>query len=412
MSSDKTNAVKSLRPDAEEWRFCVEMTDGRVNEERVQGSLSEIDTDCCVLPVEVLITCPLWFRAADDSVLRGAVRLQLEKRNLLPESSEGTLIAYRIVCREEQRVLLLVTVLSLEQLRSLKLDAVKAARFSVSPLTFELPENAMVVWRELGNNVVAFTRGGELVHFQALLSVDDRSLATELNCLAMRLEAEEVVDALDEVVFANLKVGDRYQLAAILEKQLGLRVRHVTDLEEKNDLPSIDLLPPIEAQRRQNLRKLRRRKKAAMMMAAIYVMTLLALGARLFWRQQAVASSRIRQEFLAGKVADVRQTKQLWQLIKGAVDSDEYPLEILSLCVEAIPQTGVELTDFAINSSGKITLAGQADSIPQALAFKAKLTSQANLSRYDWNFPQPRNRKKGAGAIFKTIGTRNDDVAN
>lgn len=412
MPSKTASTNSSLRPGVEEWQICVETAAGRTQLEPLRQDLSEVNTELCVLPAEVMTVYPLWLRCTDDSLLQGALKLQLEKRNLIAENNDAQILAHRVIAREQNRVLLLCMVLSLEKFNSLNLEDHRAAKFSLSPLSFELPENAMVVWRELGKNVVAFTRNGELAYFQTLLSVDDRSLALELSCLAMKLESESVTLPLEEVVFANPKVDPHRLVADALEKQLALRAQNVADLPSKIEIPSVALLPPGEAQRRQQSHKSKRLKKTLLMMTALYLLLLLALGARMLWTQQIVEASLTRQEFLAAKVADVRQTKQRWQQIQQAVDPDEYPLEILALCVEAIPAKGLQLTDVAINSAGKITLAGQAESIPLALQFKSKLTSQLNLSRYDWVFPQPHTRKKGPGAIFKATGTRNDYVTN
>lgn len=401
-----------LRPGADVWQLCAKNLEGYSAGKALETPLLEAQVDICVLPAEALTICPLWFRSGDDSLLESAIRLQLEKRNLLPESNEGQLISYRVVCREEDRVLLLVMVLSIAKLSDLGIENIRAEQFTISLLSFECPSNAMLVWRELGRKVVAFTRDGNLAHFQALVSTDERSLTLELSCLAMRLESEGIIHPVKEAILVGLETNDGQQITALLEKSLGFRAKMVSELALKESVELLDLLPPQEEARREQAYKRSRSKKLAWMMAAAYVALLLVLGGRLFLLQEAVDSSQTRQEFLENKVADVRQSKELWQQIQGAVESDEYPLKILSLCVEAIPQVGVQLTEFGINSAGKVVLAGRADSVPLALAFKSKLTSQQNLSRYKWNFPQPHTRKKGSGAEFKATGTRNDYVAN
>lgn len=401
-----------LRPDVEGWQLGTESPEGCVTEAVVDTLLDQVSTDICVLHAGALNVCPLWLHATDDSLLESAIRLQLEKRGLLPESSEGQLIAFKVVCWEPTRVLVMVMALSTQKLQEAQLESVTAKAFSVSPLYYQMPANAMVVWRELGEDVVAFTRDGEVVHFQVLVSADGHSCALELHCLGMQLDSEGVIPPLEYIVLVGLTAEQRPFLAGKLEARTGVKPTFASALSPKTSIETVDLLPPLEQQRRQLATKRGRYKKLAMGLAAAYLVLLMSMGARLYWTQQVVASNRERQEFLAHKVADVRETKARWQQIQSAVDPDEYPLEILSLCVEAINQRGVRLTEFGINSKGRIILAGEADSVPMALAFKSTLTGQQSLSRYDWSFPQPRNRKKGPGAVFKATGTRNDYVTN
>ncbi|NOX99666.1 MAG: hypothetical protein GXP30_08065 [Verrucomicrobia bacterium] len=412
MSQARKTELNILRPDVEDWLLGTTSPEGRIAETAVDTSLKEVDTDICVLPVEVLNVCPLWLRATDDSMLEGAIRLQLEKRGILPEAGTGQLIAYKVVCRETSRALVNVMVLSTQKLAEQKIESIQAKSFSVSPLFYQLPANAMVVWRELGQDVVAFTRDGEVIHFQVLVAADDHSCALELHCLNTQLESEGVIHPLENILLTRSTTRERPSLAEKLDARMGVKPAIVGILSPKASIETVDLLPPVEQQRRQMASKRGRYKKLAMAFAAAYLVLLMSMGGRLYWGQQVVATDRERQEFLANKVADVRETKIKWQQIQSAVDPDEYPLEILSLCVEAINQRGVRLTEFGINSKGKIILAGDADSVPMALAFKSTLTSQPSLSRYDWSFPQPRNRKKGPGAVFKASGARNDYVTN
>lgn len=400
--------MKYLRPTAGGWCLGVASQDGQIAERPLDASLPGLGVGMCVLPVEALTVCPLWLRAVDDSFLESAIRLQLEKRNLLPETSEGKLLAYRVASRQESRILVVVMVLSAEKITQLGIEGVNAEAFSASPLAYNLAPDAMVVWKELGKDVVAFTREGEVVHFQALASAGVQSHALELSCLAMQLESEGVLHATPDVVLVSPEVGTRARLAELLDKRMGVRAGIVPALSPVSAAPPVDLLPPAEQGRRQLVSRQRRHRKITAALAAAYLLLLLSLGGRLVWLQRDVASGRERQRFLAEEVAEVRKTKELWQQVRSAVDPNEYPLEILSLCVEAIPPNGVRLTEFGVNGVGKIVLAGEADSIPMALAFKSTLTSQENLSRYDWSFPQPRNQKKGPGAVFKATGTRND----
>ncbi len=410
MSKARKTELRSLRPGVEGWQLCVVGQDGQITARGVDRPLAKAGADVCVLPAETLTVCPLWLRTADDALLEGAIRLQLEKRNLLPEPTGGRLVAWRLVARDGGQVLALALVLSVERLKKLGVDEVEVGRFSLSPLAFDLPPNAMALWTELGRDVVVFTRDGELAYFQTLVAVDGRSRVLELACLAMLLESEGVIHPVQDVVLVNPLADDEAKLVEDLEAQIGVEAKIVPALAPKAGVETVDLLPPLEEGRRRVSSQRGRRKKMTVAVAVAYVALLFVLGGRLVWLKGEVASSRERQQFLAGKVADVRAAKELWQQVQGAVDPDEYPLEILSLCVEAIPGNGVRLTEFGVNSAGKIVLAGRADSVPLALAFKSSLTSKETLSHYDWNFPQPRNAKKGPGAVFKAAGTRKDYV--
>ena len=117
-------------------------------------------------PVTAAYAIPIWASTADENLLSSVVDMQLEKLGMRPETIAGKLVDYTVVDREEAQTLTLATVLD----SSFKHELPKggARDFEASPALFYLPENQVVLWKELGRLVVAITRRDMLVYFQGL----------------------------------------------------------------------------------------------------------------------------------------------------------------------------------------------------------------------------------------------------
>jgi hypothetical protein len=190
-------------------------------------------------PVAAAFAVPIRAATGDEDLLPDIVDFQLEKINLKPETPVGRLMDWRLVEREENRTLLLASVLNAEMADDLPKEAPQ--RFEISPYLYYLPDDHLIIWKELGRLVFAVTRGDQPVYYHALNAQLLTVAATaEIEQLLMPLYTQGIITHLEGIVLwtENVEPGAAEELA----RAFNTRVR--TERRPKPTLPQT--VSPIE----------------------------------------------------------------------------------------------------------------------------------------------------------------------
>ena len=95
----------------------------------------------------------------------------------------------------------------------------------------------------------------------------------------------------------------------------------------------------------------------------------------------------------------------------GALEPEEFPIELLYQCVLLMPESGVRLTDFEFGN-GKLAVSGVATTARQALAYRDQFDREGPLAVFRWKLPVPNILRDGQ-ASFRAEGENvyaNDDI--
>jgi hypothetical protein len=151
------------------------------------------------LPTRQVLGLPLWLATDDGSLFPEMVALQLEKRGLAQGILPTHRLQIRVVVRETGRTLVLALVLAEPCAEDILATGARA--FEPMPLTFPIPENALVFWKEQGQVVMAYRRNAQLAYLHAFThsEVTD-SLTGELTCVLLPLMQDQVLVDLKKVL--------------------------------------------------------------------------------------------------------------------------------------------------------------------------------------------------------------------
>lgn len=352
-------------------------------------------------PVISAFAVPLWVASTDPEIIQSAVEMQLEKLNLRPEDSGGRLIDTRTIEQTESQTLVLATVLHEKNLREFPRSIPE--QFEITPSLFYLPDNSLVLWRELEKLVVVITRGDSVIYFQALGSDKlDAAAAHELQLLVMQLELQGVVGGLDQIVLWT-DAADT-EAAAGLQEALGLPVRHQP--KPAPALPAVPsgLLPHSIARARAAAARRRRIRQATTAAAALYLVAA-GLFAFLSLREVRAASQlKVQRDALEAEVGWVAPEQSRWLRMLDVTHADRYPLERFYQVAKSLDENSkVRLTKFTFEPT-KLIVAGEAQDITRAINFMNALTRDPALGEYVWDKNPPKTERTGI-ASFQITGT-------
>jgi hypothetical protein len=352
-------------------------------------------------PVTSAFAVPVWVASVDPEIIRSAVELQLEKLNLRSEEGGGNLIESQVIEQTESQTLLLVTVLNERNLREFSRDS--PGQFEVTPSLFFLPDNSLVLWKELEKLVAAITRGDRLIYFQALSSGElDAQAAHELQLLVMQLELQGVLGELESVVVWSDAIESGAD--AMLKETLGLPIRRERKPPPAPPPQASTFLPNQIAQARVRASRLRRIRQVSAAAAAVY---LLAAGAFAFFSIKEVRGAgelRAKSKRLESEVGWVANAQGRWLRMLDVTHADRYPLERFYQLSKSLDEASkVRLTKFVFDPE-KLSLSGEAQDITRAINYMNAIKRDPSLSEYNWENPPPKT-ERGGTASFQMNGT-------
>jgi hypothetical protein len=356
-------------------------------------------------PVRAAFAVPLWVPSTDPEAVSGALDIQLEKLNLKTEEGGGRLVHQQTLEQGDGQTLALATVLNERQLKSFPGGGIPE-QFEISPSLFDLPENSLILWRELGKVVAVLTRGDHPVHFQTLGSNSINAAAVhELELVLMQLDMQGMDGDLEQIVLWTDAVDAEGEAA--LRQAFGVPV-----VRRKKPVPELPeyaapFLPRQVAEARVEAARRARVLRLVGVGALAYLAAAAAYGFFAFRDILAAKELRKQRDALENLAGGVDSERARWITLLDVTHANRYPLERFFQVAKTLEEgSQVRLTKFTFEPN-KLIVTGEAENVPRAINFQNLLARDPGLSDYTWEKSAPRGEKNGF-ASFQAIGTLNN----
>lgn len=372
-----------LFPGSEEWETWA--ADKKSTWKPTPDAPVPAEISVLAIPARSICAFPLTVVSEDPAVVKGMIRVQLEGRGILLSESNPETISYRTVSSDDGKIQILAFAL-LDQ--SVHEEDTKAEEFEPSALFHRVPEDGILLWKELGRWVVMFAHETHPAHVQCLSQSElNDDAIQEIQTIQEGLILQELIDApsLVEIVKTD-SLGP--EEVALIGLQFGTEVR----LRERSPLSAVEtssqLVPTrvAEARRAQTLKK--RIVFGIVGAIALYALFLSAWAVRLWMKDREIATLAEYVEQLEPQASKVRQARFEVEELRPSFDYHLFPIELFNRCVEILPEDGIRLTYFRV-APGVIELRGEASNSTAAVSWKARLRSSDSFREYAWDFPQP-----------------------
>ncbi len=272
---------------------------------------------------------------------------------------------------------------------------------TLSALCFPLPEDSIVLWRELGRLVVAITSGPQLIYFSPLSAskLDEHAL-TELNNICMQLGFQRVLGTVEQTVLWTDE-GDMERIRLVTGTPVSREDKPAPQLPARGacDLVPSDVLTGRERQEksaRTRMVALAAGGLVAVAIAAIALLTVLAS------RERAQLLDKVAE--LTPRASKVEDHRRAWEEIASAVDPKRFPMEVLLRCMEPKSSADVALVHFEATGD-RVMLRGRSQTSSIALQYAQEIKGTASLTAYAWDTPPPQMHSDDS-ATFELKGTR------
>ena len=363
-------------------------------------------------PVSAAFAVPVRAATGDADLLPDIIDFQLEKQGLKPEVPVGNLMDWKTVDREESRTLLLASVLNPKGSDELPREA--PARFEVSPYLFYLPDDHLVIWKELGRLVFCVTRGDQPAYYHALSTPSLKAeTAQEIEQLLMPLYTQGIITQLEGIVLWTDAVEPG--AAEELSRVFGARVR--SEPRPKPTLPQeVSTIEPVAvAMGKIRAAKARRIRNIVLGCLVAYLAVPAFFVVRYFLAQQDVDKLKREANTLQAMYGDVESTLAKRQVMDAAINFDKYPIELLNQILSPLYQQsmGVRVTKIEIDRTvpdvgpekSQITIKGESNSTTgqSAILYTTRIKGTAALKDYKWEYKveAPKDQK----VPFQITGT-------
>lgn len=249
-----------------------------------------------------------------------------------------------------------------------------------------LPNNTMVIYRELGRLVLAITHQSQLIYASPLSSRDlDAHALGEVNQLCLQLGFQGVLAQVHNIVLWLDGEGD-------LEE-----VRRVTGLTAVRlpcpapIIPALGRSPLIPAEllvSRQQLASAARVRVWALMagFATAAAVATLAVLISLATQDRDLLRERVAE--LTPQASQVLDQKRRWDEAAPAVDPTLFPMQVLLDCMVPAASSEVSMTHFEWTPE-QLLLRGRMPSPSLALQYAKEVTEVKGLAHYQWETPAP-----------------------
>jgi len=344
--------------------------------------------------VSAAFALPVRAATGDEDLLPDIVEFQLEKANLRPETPVGRIMDWRLVEREENRTLLLASVLNAEMADDLPKDA--PGRFEVSPYLYYLPDDSLVIWKELGRLVFAVTRGDQPIYYHALnAQVLTAAAVAEIEQLLMPLYTQEIIARLEAVVLWTEAVEPG--AAEALGQVLGVRVK-----SERKPAPAVpqaqSSFEPVSVAM-SKIRAARLRKVRNIVMACLvgYLAVPGFFAARWYLAGQELDKLRREVSVMQVNFGGVEPAIARLKALDPILNPNKYPIELLNQVISPLYRPGnqvrllsVEITRKAADGGperGEITAKLEANSQTTSAAtlYVTSVRNNTALKDFDWS---------------------------
>lgn len=334
------------------------------------------------IPASHVWVLPAWLNG-EVTHLRDMASLHLERQGVRLNDPQHGL---QIQPLQEKDGAHLTRILALKDLPNTTLDLTRQPdEVVLSAACRPLPEDSIIIQREMSRLVVTITHGKEIIYCSPLSAhrLDELALS-ELNHLCLQLGFQRVLGRISAIVLW-LEDGDINQI----ERVTGLTARR-----EEQPVPIIpargqSTLVPSEIL----AARLRQQSKARTRTVALSAGFAIAACAAVMAVMISFASRQ--RDMLLDEVADlsprasqVLDHKKSWLEVAPAVDPEYFPTQVLLDSMTPISSAEVSLTNFEWKPD-RLVLRGRMPSAALALQYANEITEVENLSRFGWETPPP-----------------------
>lgn len=368
-------------------------------------------------PVSSTFAVPIRAATGDPDLLPALIDIQLEKQGLKPDAPVGCLTDWRIIGREENQTLVCAAVLNPSLADDLPREAPQ--RFEISPYLYDLPDNSLVVWKELGRLVFAITKNENPIYFHALsASVLTPSVVQEIEHLIMPLYTQGLITEMDQVVLWTEAPDPAVESA--FRETFNCRVFRSPQPAPRPGTRVSAIEPVSVAQGKIRAARAARIQKIAAACILVYLLLPAFLTVRYFLEKRKIDVLKSQVASLERSYGSVQTTIEQAALADSAINFDRYPIEWLfqslgTLYESATP--GVRITSFEIEKDqgekklSQITIKGEADNAntQAAIVYSTKVKAIPALQIFSWTYKL--QSKKDGKVPFDIVGITKDDSA-
>ncbi len=360
---------------------------------------------------------PIRAATGDPDLLQSLVEIQLEKQGLKPDAPVGCLTDWRVADREEHQTLVCAAVLNPALADDLPREAPQ--RFELSPYLYDLPDDSLVIWKELGRLVFAVTRHEHPIYFHALsASALTPLVVQEMEQLLMPLYTQGLVEKLDSVVLWVEPADPAVE--GQLRDIFGSRVLRSPQPAPRPGSRISALEPVSVAQGKIRAARAARIQKIAALCVLAYLILPGFLALRQFLEKRKVDVLRAQVAALENRYGGVQATVEQAGLADAAIKFDQYPVEWLFQCLSSLYETatpGVRITGFEIDKNqgelklSQITIKGEAanSNTQAAIVYATKVKGNPALQNFNWNYKA--QAPKDGKVPFDIVGITKNDSA-
>ncbi len=357
------------------------------------------------LPLRQLAALPFRAPTGDAALLDDLALMHLERNGMNPAVDGGQLQDHFVVKQEEEEILLMPVVMPPPGEGFLPLRSPQA--FDVAGRCLPLPQDGVVLWRELGRWVFAVSREGNLLFFQALSSLDlDAEAGLEMKLALTQLALQGYLGENPAAVTlwtAESSHDARPEELTAFAEGVGLELRS----EPKPrplwpDLPSRLLPADVRAERHQAKQK---QQRVFMIAAAVllYLGLVAFLGYKLVKKEKGADLAKERVVAVSGESQALVTHQEKWDELLPVVQSDFYPYELLHRVTKGVlPAEGVHLSQATFVNQlqeeegqptlvplREITLVGDAANTKEIAQYNLNLNRSPLLGSFVWTTPEP-----------------------
>jgi hypothetical protein len=334
------------------------------------------------LPASQVWVLPAWLNG-EVSHLRDMASLHLERQGVRLNDPQNGL---QIQPLQEKDGAHLTRVLALKDLPNTTLDLARLPdEVVLSAACRPLPEDSIILQREMSRLVVTITHGKEIIYCSPLSAHRLDALAlSELNHLCLQLGFQRVLGRVSAIVLW-LEEGDITQI----ERVTGLPARREDQPAPVIPARGQSTLVPSEifAARLRQQSKARTRTIALSagfaIAACVAVMAVMISYAS---RQRDALLEEVAE--LSPRASQVLDHKKSWLEAAPAVDPTYFPMQVLLDSMTPSSSAEVSLTNFEWKPD-RLVLRGRMPSAALALQYANEITEVENLTRYAWETPAP-----------------------
>ena len=371
-------------------------------------------------PVSSTFATPIRAATADPELLPALIEIQLEKQGMKPDAPVGCLTDWRIVEREENQTIVCAAVLNPSLSDDLPREA--PARFELSPYLYDLPDNSLTFWKELGRLVFAVTRNDNPVYFHALSASSlTPAVVQEIEQLLMPVYTQGLITGLDAVVLWSDPATPLLPgVEAAFREAFNTRVLSSVQPPPRPGSRISGLEPVSVAQGKIRAARAARVQKIAMACVLVYLLIPGFLAVKYFMQKRNTEVLKSRVASLENNYGSIQGTIDQARLADAATDSKQYPVELLFQCLNTLYDTatpGIRITNLDIDKDqgekklSQISIKGEADksNLPAAIQYQTRVKGNPALQAFNWNYKA--QAPKDGKVPFDIVGITKDDTA-